>query len=421
MRRTIIDITYLAHWQGRLTGIPRVIEELVQRYLKSEHVPEFVVWDNLGKEFYYVDIGLTLQNRGKSLHYVQLHTSRSQVRKATRKGAHVMQKLKDSYKLPVPGRFINMAMEAGRAAYKKLEVSSGDILLIPMGEWHNDHYISTVLEYKKAGVKLVQISYDVLPLVQPQYSGHSTITMDRYNRMVMPECDLILCISENTRKDLGAWLKQQQLTIPAMEVFRLGDDFNTTKPMKPAHPVFSGDGGKVPEFILCVGTVEARKNHTLLYYTYKLARSRGISLPPLVVVGRPGWLAGDITEIIKTDPDTKDSMFVMSDIGDEELSWLYGNASFSVYPSFYEGWGLPVAESAVRGLPCACSNTSSIPEIAGDLMTYFSPVSTEECLAALQHLMDPASRGVARERLKQYRPVTWTQTYEQIVKFMEGV
>jgi glycosyltransferase involved in cell wall biosynthesis len=115
-----------------------------------------------------------------------------------------------------------------------------------------------------------------------------------------------------------------------------------------------------------------------------------------------------------TDPETKDKFVILEQASDEELSWLYENCQFSVYPSFYEGWGLPIAESIAHGTPCICSNTSSMPEIAGDLLTYFSPASTDECLQAITGLLKPGALDKAKDRLKDYKPVAWNDTFNSV-------
>ncbi len=163
-----------------------------------------------------------------------------------------------------------------------------------------------------------------------------------------------------------------------------------------------------------MGTIEARKNHTLLYYTYKLAKDRGITLPKLVVVGRPGWKADNIYDIMTSDPDINEQLIILQDICDNELSWLYENCLFSIYPSFYEGWGLPIAESIARKVPCICSNTSSMPEIAGNLVDYFSPLSADECLAAIVRLLDKEQLRKAKERVALYKPTSWDQSFATV-------
>jgi glycosyltransferase involved in cell wall biosynthesis len=292
----------------------------------------------------------------------------------------------------------------------------GDKLLI-MADWHSsDHaFVDYVLELKQRGVVLGQICYDMLPIITPQYSGHATDSFTNYVRKVYPVCDLVLAISNNTKKDIAEWLAGQNLNVPRIEVFRLGDDFKMSEPLQPEN-IFTDAIKKQDDFLLCVGTIEARKNHALLYYTYKLAAQRNIALPNLIIVGRRGWRSEDIYEIMKTDPITKSQFIFLENASDEELAWLYQNCKFSVYPSFYEGWGLPIAESITYGTPCVASNSSSMPEIAGDLIQYFSPASADECLATISDMLLPGNIDKAKQKLKSYNPISWDQTFEFIDK-----
>ncbi len=157
--------------------------------------------------------------------------------------------------------------------------------LVVLADWHGSDasFIEYLVGIKSKGIKLIQVVYDMLPIVTPQYSGHSTNMLERYSQQIYPLCDLILSISENTKSDITWWLKSKKLTIPPIKVFRLGDDFERPTSVKPIADL-------PKKFILCVGTVEARKNHNLLYYSYKLAKTKGINLPVLVIVGRLGWL-----------------------------------------------------------------------------------------------------------------------------------
>jgi len=296
--------------------------------------------------------------------------------------------------------------------------SRGDTLLILWGEWADESYIRRIAELKAKGTVLVQVSYDMLPAVTPQYSGHSTAPFINYNRAILPICDLVLSISEHTRRDIKAWLGEQYLKVPRIEVIRLGDTLTGKHAIQPQDPAFHAAGLKGGDFILCVGTIEVRKNHALLYYVYKLAKARGIELPKLIIVGRRGWLTENIFELITTDPDTATEIIPLVETNDDELTWLYRHCAFTVYPSFYEGWGLPIAESVAQGVPCISSNTSSMPEIAGSLINYFNPASTEECLGAIMELTNPSKLADAKRRVQQYKITSWDETFNTVERLI---
>ena len=410
-----IDVTQLVHWPGRLTGIPRVMNELAIRYSNEDKV--FLVWSNKAARFYEIDILETLKKRGERIEYIKPKRSKASTTLTTLSSTIVYKTVAKN----MPGKR-TMRRARGvveRARLPHVDIKADDILFVLWGEWAERAYISKLQSLRGNGVKLVQVAYDLLPILTPQYSGHSTESMSTYNAAIMPICSLVLSISESTKKDLAQWMESRGLKVPRIETFRLGDDFQLSKPRIPNGKNFVNSKLQGKDYILCVGTIEARKNHTILYYAYKLAYTRNVKLPKLVIVGRRGWKTDNIYDIMTQDPQTKNQIVVLTSAGDEELSWLYGNALFSVYPSFYEGWGLPIAESALYGLPCLCSNTSSIPEIAGDLVQYFNPSSSDECLEGMQRMLDPIQLEKAKKSLGNYKTTSWDDTFEQVKNYIQ--
>ena len=374
MPKIVIDITELANWDGELTGVPRVMSELCSRFkIKKDNIT-FAKWDS----------GL-----GGLMEVVEEINSKKHNKVATK----------------ITGLLKNNNLS------KELFVQKNDILLI-LADWHSSdiNFVEYLLKKHDEGVLLIQVVYDLLPIVTPQYSGHATEYVTRYARTVYPLCSLIMAISENTKKDIIGWLSTNGLKVPSVEVIRLGDDFHKAKSVMPK----AFNDTIINNYILCVGTIEARKNHMLLYYVYRLAFERKIKLPNLIVVGRAGWHAENIYEMLTGDPEVNGDIKVMQNINDNELSWLYDNSLFSIYPSFYEGWGLPVAESVRRGKVCLSSNMSSLPEIAGSLIKYFNPYSTDECLEAIVELANPTVLKEATGKLTNYKATSWDDTFDEV-------
>jgi glycosyltransferase involved in cell wall biosynthesis len=281
------------------------------------------------------------------------------------------------------------------------------------GVWESKKYIQRILNLQEQeNVKLVPIVYDFCPVLTPQFCSKGIrIIFERYMKETLAKSNLVLAISDNTAADAKRWLTSLGHTLPPFKVFRLGDEIAGDKTVKP-HDTLPN------EFIVCVGTIEARKNHMSLYYAYKLAAQRNINLPPIVIAGRKGWLAEDAYEIMNNDPTIKNKFIFLHGKSDQELAWLYEHSLFSIYPAFYEGWGLPVAESLLRGVPCIASNTSSIPEIAGEIIDYFSPYSPEEILQKISaYALDNNLRESAKKKIKQhYKPTRWDDSYTQVAQ-----
>jgi glycosyltransferase involved in cell wall biosynthesis len=137
-------------------------------------------------------------------------------------------------------------------------------------------------------------------------------------------------------------------------------------------------------FILSVGTREPRKNLAGTLQAYRLLRGRLADAPPLVLVGASGW-GLDEQRLVGTS-EARD-VRRLGYVPDEDLAVLYASCSAFVYPSFYEGWGLPVAEAMALGAPTVTSNVSSLPEVAGDAALLVDPASPEAIAAALERIL----------------------------------
>lgn len=436
------DVTQLIHWSGALAGIPRVMHELAVRYQADTTRPVvFVAWVKEIQDFCEVNLSATLAHRGQGIVYVKEgEQSPEQENKAVKSDTQVdSQPITPSLSLKkglkkIAKTGLNQASKisprlahsiewraniARMKTYKRVLFQAEDVLFIPWGEWWDPHFITKLIALHGGKTKVVPLIHDVGPMVVPHLSGHSTDSLSDYCARVVPIADVVLVVSKNTKKDLTDWLKKQKLPVPPIRVFRLGDSIEIAEPQAPKDPLFTGSGLKGGDFILCVGTLEAKKNHTLFYYVYNLAKQNGVALPKLVMVGRRGWKTENIFDIMSADPEGK--FIFLTHCSDQELSWLYDHCLFTVLPSFYEGWGIPIAESVARGVPCLCSNTSSMVEVAEGIAEHFSPYSPEECLEGIQRWLDPAQRKVALERTKNYQQFSWDDSFDQVKKYLEDV
>lgn len=422
MKKIYVDITQLYNWQGKVTGIQRVMDEISRRFITDdEFSPVFLVWQKNTASFYEVDYSDTAPERDRQQEVSAVSPAATQSPSILTKAIRLMKKV--YFRVPLARKAYNRYSSFNSrllAVFKPEQVVAIDddaVLFMPHGGvWESETYIAKILDLKKNhNVKLVTILYDTVPALLPQFAVEAiTIVFSNYMSQVLPKSDLVLAISENTAKDARRWLKMLNKPAAPITVFRLGDEVGQQDPKPVEAP---------KEFILCVGTLEVRKNHAALYYAYKLAAQEGKQLPPVMIVGRVGWMAGDIYHLMRSDPETKDSFIFLHGASDEELAWLYQHALFSVYPSFYEGWGLPIAESLLRGTPCLASNISSIPEIAGDLVDYFSPYSPEQMKDKIyQYASDRKLLATLQKKIKtQYKTTTWDMSYQQVSQAIKDI
>lgn len=432
-----IDVTQLVHWQGRMTGIPRVMYELSKRFEDTKsHEIVYVSWVKEVGKFCEIDFFATVDKLGQGIVYVKQGkegVSPVLTKSTKARALEVFKPFKRiAKKIIVRAGLSDVSLvrktqdnlaAAEAQTYKKVAFQQGDAIFISWGEWWDEQFLQSLedgVEYDK--LKIIPVIHDVLPFTStPQFSGHSTDSLRNYCRRIVPISAVVLSVSRATQEDLRQWLIKNDITPPAMEVFRLGEDFEFAKAEVPTEQAFIDSGVEGEEYILTVGTIEARKNHTLLYYVYKLAKARGIELPTSVIVGRRGWKTEQIYDFMTQDPEVKDKFVFLHDASDENLSWLYDHAKLSVIPSFAEGWGMPIAESVARGTPCLCSDTTSMIEVAEGYVEHFNPASADECLDGITRMLAPDSQKQWRKKCQEYKQTTWDESYQQVRQTMQEI
>jgi glycosyltransferase involved in cell wall biosynthesis len=151
-------------------------------------------------------------------------------------------------------------------------------------------------------------------------------------------------------------------------------------------------------FWLSVGTIEPRKNQRLLVEAYAQYLARGGAPMPLVLAGGKGWLMEDFPRFLE-ELGVAGQVIVTGYVTDAELTWLYRNCYANLYPSLFEGFGLPVLEGMQFGAPTLASNSSSIPEVAGDAAILLPPEGADAWTEAMLRLAgSPAERTAMADR-----------------------
>ena len=146
------------------------------------------------------------------------------------------------------------------------------------------------------------------------------------------------------------------------------------------------------EYVLCVATIEVRKNHMYQVRIWeRLIKEFGEKVPKLVWVGKWGWQIDELRHHLAEQGCVGDWLFIFNDISDDELDFLYNHCLFTIYTSFAEGFGLPIGESLAYKKPCIASNTTSMPEVGGRFVRYRAMESIGGVCGRAGH--DPRSQG----------------------------
>jgi glycosyltransferase involved in cell wall biosynthesis len=214
--------------------------------------------------------------------------------------------------------------------------------------------------------------HDLALLRHPERFRKWQVASARHRLGMIARADRIICISLFTADEAMALLD-----VPAskIQIVYNGVDFHDSVAAREQRP----DVPVPPDFFLFVGSLEPGKNLSLLKETYQLARSSGRMLPPLVIVGAR-W-----SGVADEGPPPAD-WYYLGRQPDEAVVYLYRRARALLFPSKYEGFGLPVAEAQTLGCPVICSRIASIPEVAGSAAIY-SELTAAGYLEAMSRLV----------------------------------
>jgi glycosyltransferase involved in cell wall biosynthesis len=293
--------------------------------------------------------------------------------------------------------------------------------------WLQNYFLQIRCIKQKHQVRYVPFVHDMIPVLHGEFCPKA-LTQDFISWAigVFEHADFFFVNSESTKRDLlrvGAFLGRE-VEPDLVSVVRLDADIR--KPGRVAAKTdllrrFGLDGSP---FVLFVSTIEPRKNHLRVFEAWlALLKKHGPRrTPKLVCIGHPGWLNDAIHEQLTAHEALASHVHRFMFVSDQELAQFYERCLFSLYPSFYEGWGLPVTESLCHGKTALVANSSSLPEAGGPFAAYFDPNSTPELIAGLETLMfDPAARAERERRIAaEFRPRAWSELAEQMAGDVEA-
>jgi len=271
---------------------------------------------------------------------------------------------------------------------------------------------------KKQKLHYYAFCYDLIPVKFPHLCVLQPGQFAPYFIDLSHNADHVFCISECTQKDLKEFQTNNHLAYLPTSVVKLGSE-PCPHELAPSREVavFAKE-----RYILLVSTIERRKNHETIYKAYLHLLDNGQkNLPKIFFIGMRGWGVDDFIKDLNLNPRIKDMFVIMSDVKDADLAVLYKQALFTVYPSYYEGWGLPVAESLNYGKMSIVSSASSLPEVGEDFVDYVNPYDIVGWAERIKYYLDNPQELIKREQKIQnhYQKNSWQnfakQIYNQII------
>jgi len=459
-QRIWLNITTLAHWNRPAVGIVRVESECA-KYLLGQHEIEahFFVYNKATQQYREIPAAqvrkllspaTSKQRQIIKAHPTTLSSAKNRIKQVLF-GVNMLPKvLNDLYWVTLTllrrqyrkyflipryyarQRLHNWQLKHGLKqqlshAHPELTDSMAEFLpgdhLLSMGlDWD---YLDLPDLYRLKKEKQLQVGfvcYDIIPVLFPHLCVFDVANQfGRYFVDVAWAADHIFCISQNTQADLTHFLVKAGAPVPTTSVIRLGDNVPQEEVKRSELSPVVQNLIQDEHYVLFVSTIERRKNHETIYRAIRRLVEQGEkNLPQFVFVGMPGWGVNDFLQDLAKDPLIQGKITLLHNVDDQELNVLLKHCLFTVFPSLYEGWGLPVAESLAFGKFCLASNTSSLPEVGGDLVEYIDPWDVPTWAQRLQYYCQhPEAVTFKEQQIKaQYESRLWPSVGQTLVEQM---
>lgn len=271
----------------------------------------------------------------------------------------------------------------------------------------------------------------------PQRRGRSIVTVHDLSFLTVPDCaepslrrylrravwrsvrnaDSLVAVSSNTKADLVRLLR---LPADRIHVVPNGVDerFSPVTDQEKVAALKNRLGLQGP-YILTVGTLEPRKNLVRLLEAFKLLRDRGLTRR-LVIAGRKGWLYEPIFQAVSR-MNLGEAVTFLDFVDDDDLPTLYGAADAFVYPSIYEGFGIPPLEALACGTPVIASNTSSLPEVLDKAAILVDPVDPAAIAWGIDRVLhnDEERRHLIEAGLERARLFPWQAAGAKLIEIYQ--
>lgn len=292
--------------------------------------------------------------------------------------------------------------------------SGVDILHFPF-HWINQ----TTPFFINYGVKKILTIHDLTPILFPEmFKFHIGRSWAFLLNIIKKQVDFIIVDSYNTREDCIKYLGIPENKIG---VTHLAADSRYCPLKDNFKEDLKRDYNINYNFILHVGTVEARKNITSILKSLYKIKKRGLNYK-LVNIGAMGWKHENVLEEIQK-LNLQDDVIFPGYVPDDDLIKFYNAADLLVYPSFYEGFGLPPLEAMACGTPVITSNTSSLPEVVGEAGIMVDPLDVDALTESIyQVLTNPnLQKDMQKNGLERSKMFTWEKTAKKTWKIYEMI
>lgn len=267
---------------------------------------------------------------------------------------------------------------------------------------------------RRRGLRAVYFLHDLIPITHPEYCGpNAPAAHHRRMSTILESASAVLVNSTGTGRELDRYAAGKGSQAPLWRMAPLGPGrLNPTAGPRPlAEPYF-----------VVLSTIEPRKNHLLLLEIWReMIEQMGARAPRLVVIGRRGWECEQVTNFLDRCASLRGFVIEVARCDDAQLATWLAHARALLFPSFAEGFGLPLLEAITLGVPAIVSDLENFREFAGNVPEYVSPIDGLGWKRLiLQYMADGDARKAQLARIAAYKAPTWDEHFQVVRKLLAG-
>lgn len=284
-------------------------------------------------------------------------------------------------------------------------------VLVLLDSTREDEMWPALDQFRKKGGHVCAILYDLIPFTHPQTVPDAACRIyTQWWTKVPLHVDSVICISQSVRTEFLEWQQQQKLkmVLPQEKVgyFYLGAELTQKD------PVIQILSLSTPTFLV-VGSLEPRKNHSLVLDAFELLWKDGHAVN-LAIVGAFGWKSEKLLARIENHAELGNRLLLIRDATDRDLTAMYDKSAALIIASLAEGFGLPIVEAFQRGGYVICSNLPVFKEIAGDHASYFDPFDASSLAEAVKRRLELGDFANKKNTVK-HGWINWHESTRQLI------
>lgn len=266
--------------------------------------------------------------------------------------------------------------------------------------------------------KMLFFIHDIIPIDYPEYvaANGDIIHKKRINNVSLV-ADRVIVNSRYTRDRVESYLSKCGYRVPDIDILYIGADTHFKDIVSCDANILDGK-----KYFVSVGTIEPRKNHIMLFNIWRRWIEERDDAPYLVLIGKRGWEIKTVTNMLDLSPALRSRVVELSGLSDQDMVSILKGSQGLLFPTFVEGWGMPLAESLSLGVGAVCSDIDVFKECGQNLATYIDPLDAKSWYDELVKInLSKDIQNEMRAKAAQYVSPDWADHYSQLSVIVDDI